>query len=218
MATKKITLNSITGEIPDVETVEVVLDNGATLSVKKQLDLKDAMGFVTDIVSSCTDDETAEYTPEAFEFAMRMCTVRRYAGVEFPKDISKSYRALYGSDLFDKVYDAIDVPQHESLILAAYRRIDYWCRVMESMAAIKVSELLSKIDELMVNNTNLLEAFDQDGLRDMMESLVSLTSGQQAPASLPMHEQDQNEEVLAEDAGEQLPVPADDGIIYLPKK
>ncbi len=175
MATKNLTYKDVfpTNIVPSC--VDVALDgkpyHGLTLHVKQNLELKDAMGFVQDIVTTCIDDEKADYMPESFEFAVRLYTLYHYANIDLTKNANNAYTAIYCTDLYDRVLRVIDSAQHACLISAASARIDHWRKMMESSVATKVMELMQKIDGMVAGTNEVIGAVNGEAFQNAVEQI-----------------------------------------------
>lgn len=190
--TKKMTFNMIAAALhKESEVVEVKLPEAEdiVLTVRRTLQMKDAMGFVQDVAASCIDLDAASYTPEAFDFAMRINVLTRYAGVEAPKDLAKAYRIVYETGVFDAVFDEINHDQFDILIAAVHERIGYAQGLMTSAAVHKVDELVGKMDEMVETSTDVMERAGSSEFRSMLESFVKMQGAAENSAEAPVQDE-----------------------------
>lgn len=93
-----------------------------TVEVKRFLPAEDAMGYINDVVAGCLD-ENGEYFPEALDFMRRREFIRRYTNIELPEDTMAEYKILYGTELYDDVYEMVEWDQIDVLWTAVNERI-----------------------------------------------------------------------------------------------
>lgn len=185
MASKKLTINKIMKNIPDAGTTEVKLDgeyfSGVTLEVKKMLTLPESAAFVRDVYGTCVDEAEGTYMPEAFEFAVRLFTLIHYAGVEAPKDAGKAYSALFFTDLYDRIREAIDDDQHIDLIDAARERIYVWRGMAQAAAAKQIQELIGKMNSMMEESRSVVDQLGGGEIQEAIGRLQALNLNAAAP-------------------------------------
>lgn len=192
MASKKFTINTLMKSIPDVNKNEIKLEGeyfkDVTVQVRHTLPLEEAMNFVKDIAATCIDDEQAEFMPELFDFAVRMYIVMYYANIDLSKDVKKAYRTLYETTLFEQVYAHVNTAQSTNLILSAEKRIEHWNNILSSSLAGKVSEMLHKMEEVMVGSEAMMATIDGDDFKAavarLSDSGVLKTNEPSVPARL----------------------------------
>ena len=186
MATKNLTYKDVFSTNIAPSCVDVALDgelyHGLTLHVKKNLELKGAMGFVQNVVITCIDDEKADYMPESFEFAVRLYTLYHYANIDLTKNANAAYTAIYCTDLYDRVLGVIDSSQHSCLISSASDRIDHWRKMMESSVATKVMELMMKIDGMVAGTNEVMGAVNSETFRNAVEQIKKYMETQKVDA------------------------------------
>lgn len=176
MASKKYTINTLMQSIPEVNKVELKPEGecfkDVVIQVRTTLPLEDAMGFVRDIAATCIDDENAEYSPELFDFAVRLYTLMYYANVDLSKDAKKAYQILYNTGIFDQVSESVQAEQLVDLIEAAEKKIEHWKNILSSSVAGKVSDLMKKMDEVMSGSEQMMEAIDGEEFKAAVARLA----------------------------------------------
>lgn len=178
MSNKKHTIKTLMESIPEfnTNTTELKLEGDyfkdITLRIQYTLPLEDAVGFVKDVTATCVDDEQVEYMPELFDFAMRMYVLMYYANVDLSKDVKKAYRILYGTTIFEQVCECINPAQYDDLISSAEKRIEHWKNIISSSVAGKVSEMMSKLDEVMSSGREVMDAFNGDEFKSAVARLA----------------------------------------------
>lgn len=204
--TKKVSFNMIYSDMVKKDPKTVLykgVNNEYEILVQQQLNFKDAMNFVNDIVESCFDDSMDTYRPETFDFALRVNTLVYYAGLTIPGDIAKAYSVVYGTELFNMVLAQIENhEQYEILIGAAEERVDHLQRNMISTHASSVNELLHRMDEVMEESNRAVSEFVSPDFRDKINNAMSIL---EYSTSNTEDENDYNEEDVV----------ADDGIVVL---
>lgn len=178
MANKKYSINTLMSYVPDGDVSEVKLDGDmfkdVSITVKRTLTLDEALGFVQSIVSLCTDDEDASYSPELFDFAVRMYVVMYYSNIDLSKDAKKAYRVLYNTNLFEQIYAHVESQQAGNLILSAERKIDHWRNIMSASVASKVSDMMKKMDAVIDGSEQMLEAIDGNEFKAAVDRLANM--------------------------------------------
>lgn len=224
MASKKYTINTLMQSIPEVNKVELKPEGecfkDVVIQVRTTLPLEDAMGFVRDIVATCIDDENAEYSPELFDFAVRLYTLMYYANIDLSKDAKKAYQILYNTGIFDQVSESVQAEQLVDLIEAAEKKIEHWKNILSSSIAGKVSDLMKKMDEVMSGSEQMIEAIDGEEFKAAVARLADsgiLNSAQTTTPPSPVTPDDM-EKANALMAG-MIQKNADSGnIVYMKKK
>lgn len=224
MASKKYTINTLMQSIPDVNKVELKPEGecfkDVVIQVRTTLPLEDAMGFVRDIAATCIDDENAEYSPELFDFAVRLYTLMYYANIDLSKDAKKAYQILYNTGIFDQVSESVQAEQLVDLIEAAEKKIEHWKNILSSSVAGKVSDLMKKMDEVMSGSEQMMEAIDGEEFKAAVARLADsgvLNSAQTTTPPSPVTPDDM-EKANALMAG-MIQKNADSGnIVYMKKK
>ncbi len=173
MKTKKVTFNMIAVCVEDSPCTELVVSDDITVEIKHRLDFKEAIQFAQNIVSICyDDDDDTDYYPEVFDAAVRISTLMSYAGVDAPKDINKAFNVVYGTALFDRILAIIDDNQWHILVEGARRKIAFKRSLIESNVAVKVNDLLARIDAVTKESEKLMEGVDADDLLKSMDEIV----------------------------------------------
>lgn len=172
MKTKKVTFNMIAVGAEDSPCTELVVSDDITVEVKHRLDFKEAIQFAQNIVSICFDDDDTDYYPEVFDAAVRISTLMSYAGVDAPKDFNKAFNVVYGTPLFDRIMAVIDANQWDVLVEGARRKIAFKRNLIESNVAVKVNDLLARIDAVTKESEKLMEGVDADDLLKSMDEIV----------------------------------------------
>lgn len=172
MKTKKVTFNMIAVGVEDSPRTELVVSDDITVEVKHRLDFKEAIQFAQNIVSICFDGDDTDYYPEVFDAAVRISTLMSYAGVDAPKDFNKAFSVVYGTPLFDRIMAVIDANQWDVLVEGARRKIAFKRNLIESNVAVKVNDLLARIDAVTKESEKLMEGVDADDLLKSMDEIV----------------------------------------------
>lgn len=176
MSNKKLTVSGLMESMPEPNVVEMKPEGACfkdvTLQVRRTLPLDDAMRFVQDISATCIDDEQAEYSPELFDFAMRLYILMHYANVDLTKDVKKAYRILYETTIFQQVYAYVDSEQCSNLIASAEKRISHWTSIMAASVASKVMELLKNVEDVMAGSEQMMETISGEDFKAAVNRLA----------------------------------------------
>ena len=172
MKSKKVTFNMIAVNLADAPRKELVVNDEITMEVKYRLNFKEAIDFAQSIVSICFDENDIDYYPEVFDAAVRISTLMIYAGVDAPKDINKAFNVVYGTDLFSRIMSMIDTEQFGILVEGAKRKIVFKRNLIESNAAVKVNDLLARIEDVTTRSEKVMENVNPDELVKSMGEFV----------------------------------------------
>ena len=186
MKTKKVTFSMVNSKIKDEAPVTITVCEGIEANVKKRLTAKEALEFVDDIVSLCVDTDEGTYTPEIYDGAVRIMTLRTYAGFGGPKTFEEAYKVAYGTDVYRKVLDVIDQEQYNWLLDGAQKKITFMANAIVATAASKVMDLIKKMDEVMENGEQAMAQMNSPEFMNTMNGLVKQLAGRGADEAEPV--------------------------------
>lgn len=133
--TKTITVNvGTTGE-----TFDVV--------VTPTLSFADAVDFVNSVKDTMFQSDGG-YRAVLREFAIRHVTMVRFTNVRLPKDVTKEYEILFGTDLYKMVVDAIDADFYGMLIDAVDDQVGYEIEMTMSDARKEVADAVKVLTDV----------------------------------------------------------------------
>lgn len=177
---KKVTYNMIAASLHNKPvTVEIPICEGSDilLSVRTNLPMNDAMEFVENVVMSCIDLETSEYTPEAYDFGFRINVLSKYAGIDIPKDtlkdLSKAYSVAYETNIYQTVFEIIDHSQLNALENAIQRKIEYLRDLFISSAAHSVNSLMDKMQAVIDGSNDIMEQVNSESFQEAMNTVMN---------------------------------------------
>jgi len=100
--------------------------NGLKIKIRSTVSLKYMLIFVDYVVKACFSN-SGEYIPEIMDFAIKSATIKYYTNIELPEDTSKQYKLVYGTDLFEKIFDAeiIDPDQFDTITKSIRNKLNY---------------------------------------------------------------------------------------------
>ena len=157
------------------------------ITIRRTLPLKDMMQFVENVVSSCVDAETASYTPEIKEFAIRSEILTTYANFNLPSNVEKQYELLYCTDVLCQVMEHINNKQLHEIEVAIDARIDHEVKMIETVLAAKTNEMMLRI-EAMVEQFEAafggINSDDCDGVLKKLSKMSAVTEESIAKAVL----------------------------------
>lgn len=183
---KKITFGMIAADMEKPES-EIVKFGGVNkefeIEVRRNLDFKGAMGFVHSIAASCASLDSGEYTPEVFDFAVRVNTLIYYAGFEGSEDTLKAYDVAYRSGLYDDITEVIDIDQYGVLLQAARTLVNYTRESIIAFQSAKVNELIDKMDEVMREGNSVVETLTSEEMNEKLGEMMRIANiGRTEPA------------------------------------
>ena len=158
--------------------------NGLKIKLRSIIDLEDMIMFVKYVVDSCFDAETGEYLPEIKSFALNSAILMFYTNIELPDDAKSQCGLLYGTDLFEHIFDSdiIDQEQLHSMVEAIDKKIDYLSasdaqrlpREFEDTAN-ALTELLEHVEEIFggINNADVAETIAGLSKGELDEEIIA---------------------------------------------
>lgn len=207
---KKIVMKGLLKKIEPI-TTEVEIDPNIfgvdKLTVRSNLNMGDAFNFVRLIVDTCIGGENMEYNPEYFEFAVRLYTMYYYADVDMTKDIQGAYYALFGTDIYDKVFNEIDVEQYTDLRLSAENQVEYMKRISIESIGSKVNDVMNGLASLLEGSDELSRVLSDGEFKAAVERLAGSEIGQ---AIMSENVDGNNEMLEAKERLSKLPVMTED--------
>lgn len=126
-------------------------DEVITVMVKPYLTYQEFGEFVQTVVDTCfeKDEITGEYSDYyAYreDFITAICVLKYYTNIMIPKDATKLYPLIYGTDIIDKILDIIDLQQNRDLMLSISQKMEFRRRQVANNK--RYSDLYDKLSEL----------------------------------------------------------------------
>lgn len=177
---KKLTFNMLYNSADVKPVINTVTVNNIEVPVKSYIGLVDMIKFVREVRDSCFEDETMEYLPEAKDFAIRINTLVYYAGVAVPTDTSKAYDLLYGTDIYNMVFEHIDDHQYYQIMCSIDDAIEHKRELIRESHASEGREILGKINELIDSTDDAVDKMNSDEFRNMFSGLMNAQAKEDA--------------------------------------
>lgn len=146
------------------------------ITIRRTLPLKDMMQFVENVVSSCVDAETASYTPEIKEFAIRSEILTTYANFNLPSNVEKQYESLYCTDVLCQVMEHINNKQLHEIEAAIDARIDHEVKMIETVLAAKTNEMMLRIEAMVEQFEAAFGGINSDDFNGVVKKLSEMDS------------------------------------------
>ena len=146
------------------------------ITIRRTLPLKDMMQFVENVVSSCVDAETASYTPEIKEFAIRSEILTTYANFNLPSNVEKQYELLYCTDVLCQVMEHINNKQLHEIEVAIDARIDHEVKMIETVLAAKTNEMMLRIEAMVEQFEAAFGGINSDDFNGVVKKLFEMDS------------------------------------------
>lgn len=171
--TKKISVNKFEQAIPNTPIVEKALDGveDVVMAIKKTLSLTEMLEFVDEIANSCVDMEEGVYIPQAYDFAIRVATLTKYANFRMPASLEKQYQLVYETSAFEQVISEINERQFNDIISSIDKKISYMLGVLTSSAALQVRDIISKFGEIADVSMSAFGGIDPNEVQSVMKGL-----------------------------------------------
>ena len=146
------------------------------ITIRRTLPLKDMMQFVENVVSSCVDAETASYTPEIKEFAIRSEILTTYANFNLPSNVEKQYELLYCTDVLCQVMEHINNKQLHEIEVAIDARIDHEVKMIETVLAAKTNEMMLRTEAMVEQFEAAFGGINSDDFNGVVKKLSEMDS------------------------------------------
>lgn len=158
----------------NIITETLIGTSDVDIRIKKTISLSEMMNFVQEVVESCVDGETGEYTPEAYDFAIRNAVLTYYANFAMPASLEKRYWLLYNTEAFQQVIAHINKHQFNDIIRAIDRKIKYMLDVISSAAVSKINDVINKFNEVAEAADKIFSGASSDDMVDFMRGISKL--------------------------------------------
>lgn len=97
---------------------------GLSINVRYSLDLREALAFIDNVMSACTDADTGDFHVEMLDLITRASVVTMFTNIELPVDLETQFKILYWTDLYGEIKARINESQLESLTNTIERYIN----------------------------------------------------------------------------------------------
>ena len=173
----RISINKLESVLKENVVVVPMCDNEyVSITIRRTLPLKDMMQFVENVVSSCVDAQTASYTPEIKEFAIRSEIRTTYANFNLPSNVEKQYELLYCTDVLCQVMEHINQKQLREIEVAIDARIDHEVKMIETVLAAKTNEMMLRIEAMVEQFEAAFGGINSDDFNGVVKKLSEMSA------------------------------------------
>lgn len=173
----RISINKLESVLKEnIVVVPMRGNENVNIIIRRTLPLKDMMQFVENVVSSCVDAETASYTPEIKEFAIRSEILTTYANFNLPSNVEKQYELLYCTDVLCQVMEHINNKQLHEIEVAIDARIDHEVKMIETVLAAKTNEMMLRIEAMVEQFEAAFGGINSDDFNGVVKKLSEMDS------------------------------------------
>lgn len=173
----RISINKIESVLKEnIVIVPMCGNEDVNITIRRTLPLKEMMQFVENVVSSCVDAETASYTPEIKEFAIRSEILTTYANFNLPSNVEKQYELLYCTDVLCQVMEHINNKQLHEIETAIDARIDHEVKMIETVLAAKTNEMMLRIEAMVEQFEAAFGGINSDDFNGVVKKLSEMDS------------------------------------------
>lgn len=172
----RISINKLESVLKEnIVVVPMRGNEDVNIIIRRTLPLKDMMQFVENVVSSCVDAETASYTPEIKEFAIRSEILTTYANFNLPSNVEKQYELLYCTDVLCQVMEYINNKQLHEIEVAIDARIDHEVKMIETVLAAKTNEMMLRIEAMVDQFEAAFGGINSDDFNGVVKKLSEMS-------------------------------------------
>lgn len=173
----RISINKLESVLKEnIVVVPMRGNEDVNITIRRTLPLNDMMQFVENVVSSCVDAETASYTPEIKEFAIRSEILTTYANFNLPSNVEKQYELLYCTDVLCQVMEHINNKQLHEIEEAIDARIDHEVKMIETVLADKTNEMMLRIESMVEQFESAFGGINSDDFNGVVKKLSEMGS------------------------------------------
>ena len=173
----RISINKLESVLKEnIVVVPMRGNEDVNIIIRRTLPLKDMMQFVENVVSSCVDAETASYTPEIKEFAIRSEILTTYANFNLPSNVEKQYELPYCTDVLCQVMEHINNKQLHEIEVAIDARIDHEVKMIETVLAAKTNEMMLRIEAMVEQFEAAFGGINSDDFNGVVKKLSEMDS------------------------------------------
>lgn len=173
----RISINKLESVLKEnIVVVPMRGNEDVNIIIRRTLPLKDMMQFVENVVSSCVDAETASYTPEIKEFAIRSEILTTYANFNLPSNVEKQYELLYCTDVLCQVMEYINNKQLHEIEVAIDARIDHEVKMIETVLAAKTNEMMLRIEAMVDQFEAAFGGINSDDFNGVVKKLSEMSA------------------------------------------
>ncbi len=171
----RISINKLESVLKnEVVVVPMRGNEEVNMTIRRTLPLRDMMQFVENVVSSCVNAETATYTPEIKEFAIRSEILTTYANFNLPSNVEKQYELLYCTDVLCQVMEHINHKQLHEIESAIDARIDHKVKMIETVLAAKTNEMMLRIEAMVEQFETAFGGINSDDFNDVVKKFSEM--------------------------------------------
>lgn len=145
---------------------------GLDITIKRYLDLNEALAFITKVVES-SFDESGEYAPERQYIAMRLVTIALYTNLSLPKSIEEQYDLIYGTDLYSFVADRVDEDQYNSIALVILDRIKDINSVKAASVEARLADVYATVKNMQQQMSDIFNGVDAETINKLAGAMVN---------------------------------------------
>lgn len=171
----RISINAFDEAAGIIDEVNEIKWNELSISVKRRIKYEE-MVLLISAASEASFGEDGSFHPEATEFALRLGAIALYTNLSVPANIEKRYDMAFGTDVYDKIEEAIDPLQIKMIRDAIERRVGIRARAaVEAVIrqANEVGEAISQLKDKIEGQFNaVLGDIDPDEMNRILHSMA----------------------------------------------
>lgn len=169
---KMISVNAFERAVDNIYQPTTVVEwSGLEIVIKRHLSLAEVAKFVDVCVKACFDSDTAVYTPEAKDAAIRSCIIAFYTNITLPENVEKQYELIYHSNILDSITPNIDQNQLSSVVGAIDDKTDYLTGVNTEIINRQMSNLQDAAANIQNQLSDMFNGISIDDIKNVMSSL-----------------------------------------------
>ena len=154
---------------------ETFVWNDIEVTIKKNISLKEMLGFVDAAVNSCFSEATNTYMPEVKDFAIRVNVLERYANFTMPSDVEAQYDLVYCTDIFERILEHINIAQFDDILTAIEKRTTHMAQANIEAINQQMNELYTSFDNIQTCLGGIFNNINEDDIRNISNALSNGT-------------------------------------------
>ena len=173
---KRISVNAFEKVMKETYTPTDTFNwNGIEVTVKKNLSLKEMLEFVDSVVKSCFANDTNAYMPEIKDFAIKVCTLEKYANFTMPRSVESQYSLIYHTDAVEQVLGYVNHQQFNEICMAISRKVDNIAQANVEAVNKQMNELYNAFDNLQKNIASVFDGVNNEDIKAVTGALANGT-------------------------------------------
>lgn len=144
---------------------------GIEIEIKPVIGLEDMMAFVDDVVKMCFTEKSAQYIPEAKDFAVSCAVIEYYSNIILPENARDRYDLAYRSNIVDEITEEINEYQFHEILKSIDKKIENIAQQNINVLNSKMTELYNALEKIGETASATFQNVDSDMIRNLIGAI-----------------------------------------------